>query len=92
MEILADFKFNRSFSTAVLEARRTFVRLTPRERRFLLKSDYPLDSFIKVLINFDILALASYFFIIFLHHVRLLHLGHFRYRVVPLCIAVSACL
>ena len=31
-----------------------------------------------------------YFFSTFLHQVRLLHFGHIRYRVVPMCMALSA--
>ena len=42
------------------------------------------------LINFSC-QINFYFFNTFLHQVRLLQLGHFKYRVVPLCIALSAC-
>jgi len=34
----------------------------------------------------------DHFLMTFLHQVRLLQFGHFKYRVVPLCIAFSACL
>ena len=36
--------------------------------------------------------IGGYFFHTFLHQVRWLQFGHIRYRVVPLCIALSACL
>ena len=52
-------------------------------------------DFTYVLTKEDLFFIAdynNYFFKTFLHHVRFPHSGHFRYRVVPLCIALSACI
>ena len=44
---------------------------------------------VRLILN-TVKQIEIYFFNTFLHHVRLLQLGHFKYRVVPLCIALSA--
>ena len=65
---------------------------TRTEQRRLIKIRINKKEQMVFLLLLSVWHIGIYFFNTFLHQVRLLHLGHFKWRVVPLCIAVIASL